>query len=99
MSKKTVLRDPVEIAAHAADQYIARLFSNLPGDSEHRDTDDCPLDEAIEQISEHFTADYVRVHGPIRPDDDGGVIRGSIGTEAGYIVGLQVGRRLAGGAR
>jgi hypothetical protein len=55
------------------------------------------LDAVFEEVSDLLEAEHVKQHGPIKRDDD--LTRWAIGMEAGYIVGVQIGMRLAGGAR
>jgi hypothetical protein len=93
MPKAARSKNPLQgIAATAAEEYFAAIVN-------HHDLGDVfdpmqsPLDEAIEEIT-NLLEDERGKHPP-SPHME----RWHIGVRAGYLVGVQVGLRLRGGAR
>jgi hypothetical protein len=87
---RTIPKDPRAIATAAAEEYIAAIASN----SDLGDVfEGSPLDDAMDEIGLLL----VKEHGPITSDAD--VTYEILGRRTGYLVGVQVGMRLRGGAR
>jgi len=104
---KTKTQPPVVQATSArqhATQAVSEYFNAMLADREFfplsgiADNGSQPsLGDVFEEVSNILEAEYVREHGPITDDQD--VVLWQIGLAAGYLVGVQVGLRLRGGAR
>jgi hypothetical protein len=84
----------VDIAAQRVAAAFAELIGQLPQSDEIDDWRGDAISEVVTILRRDFEAEY----GPIDDDDDRDGNHETIGREAGYIVGVQVGLRLRGGA-
>jgi hypothetical protein len=74
-----------QLAKDAADRYFAALAADIP-------SDEAPSDLLREALAIH---DEIKHAGPKRNPDD----QEDSALRAGYLLGVEVGRRMAGGAR
>ena len=82
---------PTQIAAESVRAFFADFMSSTDG------PDADVIDNAIGAVMEALTAEHEKANGRIGDSDHG--VRELLVTEVGYLVGVQVGLRLAGGVR
>lgn len=100
MPRNTPKKTPQQIAREAVEEWHSTVIEDrdaLYTSSHAASTSSRRIDSAFDAIENFLEAEHVKGHGPIEPDDD--LQRVMFGRDAGYLIGVQVGLRLRGGAR
>jgi hypothetical protein len=97
MSKRPPRPNPGKVA----DQEVRELFESLVDGSELFEADPtCITDGAFDRVVDALKAERVREHGAFKDEsDEEEVERYQLRHKAGYLIGVRVGMRLAGGVR
>jgi hypothetical protein len=90
-------KTPQQIAAAAVEQWFHDVVGSTDALTSADYDENGLIAEAYDEIERLLEAEYVRQHGPIKPEDNTALV--VFAREAGHLIGVQVGLRLRQGVR